>query len=60
MPRLRILRASNNRLQTLNAAPFGNVRTLYVDNNSLSGLVKAHCLGKMENLSMRNQSCREL
>ncbi|KAL4070028.1 hypothetical protein V8B97DRAFT_1918076 [Scleroderma yunnanense] len=59
MPRLRILRASNNRLQTLNAAPFGNVRTLYVDNNSLPGLVKAERLGKVENLSMRNQNCRD-
>ncbi|KIK26661.1 hypothetical protein PISMIDRAFT_94488 [Pisolithus microcarpus 441] len=59
MPRLRILRASNNRLQTLNVAPFGNVRTLYVDNNSLSGLVKGERLGKLENLSMRNQSCRD-
>lgn len=59
MPRLRILRASNNRLQTLNVAPFGNVRTLYVDNNSLPGLVKGERLGKLENLSMRNQSCRD-
>lgn len=59
MPRLRILRASNNRLQTLNVAPFGNVRTLYVDNNSLPGLVKGERLGKLENLSMRNQSFRD-
>ncbi|KAI6114273.1 hypothetical protein F5141DRAFT_1105535 [Pisolithus sp. B1] len=59
MPRLRILRASNNRLQMLNVAPFGSVRTLYVDNNSLPGLVKGERLGKLENLSMRNQSCRD-
>ncbi|KAG6331606.1 hypothetical protein ID866_7482 [Astraeus odoratus] len=59
MPRLRILRASNNRLQTLNAAPFGNLRTLYVDNNTLPSLLKAERLGKLENLSMRNQNCRD-
>lgn len=60
MPRLRVLRASHNRLEMLNVAGFGNLRTLYVDNNSLGGLVKAERLGKLENLSMRNQSCREL
>ncbi|KAI6041446.1 hypothetical protein EDC04DRAFT_2565693 [Pisolithus marmoratus] len=59
MPRLRTLRASNNRLQTLNVAPLGNLRTLYVDNNSLPSLVKGERLGKLENLSMRNQSCRD-
>ncbi|OAX39884.1 hypothetical protein K503DRAFT_769104 [Rhizopogon vinicolor AM-OR11-026] len=58
MPRLRILRASGNRLQSLNVAPFPNLRTLYVDNNSLESLVKAERLAKLENLSMRNQSCR--
>jgi Leucine-rich repeat (LRR) protein len=60
MPRLRILRASGNRLQRLNVAPFPNLRTLYVDNNSLDSLVKAERLAKLENLSMRNQSCRGL
>ncbi|KIJ60284.1 hypothetical protein HYDPIDRAFT_98979 [Hydnomerulius pinastri MD-312] len=59
MPRLRILRASNNRLQALNVAHFSNLRTLYLDNNSLPGLVKAERLGKLENLSMRNQSARD-
>ncbi|KAG1743241.1 uncharacterized protein EDB91DRAFT_1126475 [Suillus paluster] len=56
MPRLRILRASSNRLKRLNVAPFPNLRTLYVDNNSLDSLVKAERLGKLENLSMRNQT----
>ncbi|KAH7925885.1 hypothetical protein BV22DRAFT_1088208 [Leucogyrophana mollusca] len=59
MSRLRILRVSGNRLQHLNVAPFPNLRTLYVDNNSLATLVKAERLAKLENLSMRNQSCRD-
>ncbi|KIJ14926.1 hypothetical protein PAXINDRAFT_12196 [Paxillus involutus ATCC 200175] len=60
MGRMRILRASNNRLHKLNVAHYANLRTLYLDNNSLPGLVKAERLGKLENLSMRNQSCRDL
>ncbi|KAH7913431.1 hypothetical protein BJ138DRAFT_1146190 [Hygrophoropsis aurantiaca] len=59
MSRLRILRVSGNRLRHLNVAPFPNLRTLYVDNNSLATLVKAERLAKLENLSMRNQSCRD-
>ncbi|EIW81244.1 L domain-like protein [Coniophora puteana RWD-64-598 SS2] len=60
MPRLRILRVSGNRLQQLNASLFPNLRTLYADNNSLGTLTKAERLTKLENLSMRNQGCREL
>ncbi|KAF9235186.1 hypothetical protein BU15DRAFT_89671 [Melanogaster broomeanus] len=59
MARLRILRASNNRLHNLNVTHYTNLRTLYLDNNSLPGLKKAERLGKLENLSMRNQSCRD-
>ncbi|KAI8971132.1 hypothetical protein BD414DRAFT_426656 [Trametes punicea] len=58
MPRLRILRVSGNRLQTLDAAPFPNLRTLYADNNSLGTITKAYRLTKLENLSLRNQSGR--
>ncbi|OJT12067.1 Septation initiation network scaffold protein cdc11 [Trametes pubescens] len=58
MSRLRILRVSGNRLQTLNAAPFPNLRTLYADNNSLGTIVKAYRLAKLENLSLRNQNGR--
>ncbi|KAI0643053.1 hypothetical protein C8Q79DRAFT_204209 [Trametes meyenii] len=58
MPRLRILRLSGNRLQTLNAAPFPNLRTLYADNNSLGTITKAYRLTKLENLSLRNQNGR--
>ncbi|RPD73949.1 hypothetical protein L226DRAFT_91508 [Lentinus tigrinus ALCF2SS1-7] len=57
-PRLRILRMSGNRLQTLNANPFPNLRTLYADNNTLGSIVKAYRLTKLENLSVRNQSGR--
>ncbi|KAG1763031.1 hypothetical protein EDD22DRAFT_888907 [Suillus occidentalis] len=56
MPRLRILRASGNRLKRLNVGVFPNLRTLYLDNNSLESLVKAERLSKLENLSMRNQA----
>ena len=58
MPRLRILRLSSNRLSSLTAVPFPNLRTLYADNNSLGTIVKAYRLGKLENLSVRNQSGR--
>ncbi|KAI0351465.1 hypothetical protein OH77DRAFT_1411124 [Trametes cingulata] len=58
MPRLRILRVSGNRLQTLDAAPFPNLRTLYADNNSLGSILRAYRLTKLENLSLRNQSGR--
>jgi hypothetical protein len=60
MTRLRILRASNNHLHNLNVGHFANLRTLYLDNNALAGLVKGERLVKLENLSMRNQSCRDL
>ncbi|KAI1789389.1 hypothetical protein LXA43DRAFT_892958 [Ganoderma leucocontextum] len=58
MPRLRILRLSNNRLNSVNAVPFPNLRTLYADNNALGTIVKAYRLAKLENLSIRNQSGR--
>ena len=58
MPRLRILRLSGNRLQSLNATPFLNLRTLYADNNNLGPIVKAYRLSKLENLSLRNQGGR--
>ena len=58
MTRLRILRLSGNRLQTLNATPYPNLRTLYADNNNLGPIVKAYRLGKLENLSLRNQGGR--
>lgn len=60
MPKLRILRASSNRLKQLNAGAFPNLRTLYADNNSLAGLIKVNRLTKLENLSVRHQSGRGL
>ncbi|KAJ4496350.1 hypothetical protein C8J55DRAFT_496607 [Lentinula edodes] len=56
MPRLKILRASGNRLSALDTSLTSNLRTLYVDNNSLTGLTKVDRLTKLENLSLRNQS----
>ncbi|THH28028.1 hypothetical protein EUX98_g6162 [Antrodiella citrinella] len=58
MPRLRILRVSGNRMQTLDVYPFPNLRTLYADNNSLGSINNAQRLSKLENLSLRNQGGR--
>jgi Leucine-rich repeat (LRR) protein len=55
MPKLRILRASRNRLQELDLGFFPNLRTLYLDNNALRSLGKLERLTKLENLSLRNQ-----
>jgi hypothetical protein len=60
MPKLRILRVSGNRLHQFRVATMPNIRTLYVDNNSLSTLVKVDRLTKVENLSLRNQSGKGL
>lgn len=56
MPRLKILRASGNRISVLDASFVPNLRTLYLDNNLLTSLVKVERLTKLENLSLRNQS----
>ncbi|KAG7088634.1 hypothetical protein E1B28_012606 [Marasmius oreades] len=58
MPRLRILRASGNRLSVLNASRVANLRTLYLDNNSLTQILRLERLTKLENLSVRNQGGR--
>ncbi|KAF9267601.1 hypothetical protein L218DRAFT_920669 [Marasmius fiardii PR-910] len=58
MPRLRIFRASGNRLTVLNASCMANLRTLYLDNNSLTQILRLERLTKLENLSVRNQGGR--
>ncbi|KAF5315468.1 hypothetical protein D9619_007020 [Psilocybe cf. subviscida] len=60
MPRLRILRVSGNKLQQLDVGALPNLRTLYADNNALERLGHADRLGKLENLSLRNQSGKGL
>lgn len=60
MRKLRILRASSNRLRGLNVGQFPNLRTLYLDNNCVEGVVKLDRLPKLENLSLRYQSGRGL
>lgn len=79
MPRLRILRASGNRLRALQVHWFAGLRTLYADTNALEGEAllavapastaktvgraagkaasSSSALGKLENLSLRNQAC---
>jgi len=56
MPRLKILRASGNRLGVLDTSFVSNLRTLYLDNNMLMSLTKIDRLTKLENLSLRNQN----
>ncbi|KAJ7163243.1 hypothetical protein C8R46DRAFT_1352952 [Mycena filopes] len=85
MPRLRILRASGNRLRALDVHWFAGLRTLYADGNMLEGdalralapsleAIKktvgraagregkavGGLLGRLENLSLRNQGGRGL
>ncbi|GJJ15557.1 hypothetical protein Clacol_009835 [Clathrus columnatus] len=55
MHKLHTLRISNNRLTRFECARFGNVRTLYADNNRLSKVQGLERLRKLENLSLRNQ-----
>ena len=56
LSKLRILRVSGNRLQRLDGEYFPNLRTLYADNNALTGI--SHCgrMRRLENLSLRNQA----
>lgn len=56
MPKLRVLRASGNRLRELRVEMMPNLGTLYADNNCLGSVVKVEGLTKLENLSVRNQS----
>jgi len=60
MPKLRILRASDNSLHGLHVGDFPNVRTLYLDNNALRSVEKLGRLPKLENMSLRHQRGREL
>lgn len=55
---LRVLRASNNRLQALELGAFPGLRTLYADGNMLAGLGHGRGASRIENLSLRNQSVR--
>jgi Leucine-rich repeat (LRR) protein len=56
MAKLRIVRASRNRLEEIDLGWCSNLRTLYLDNNGLGSLTKLDGLTKVENLSLRNQS----
>jgi Leucine-rich repeat (LRR) protein len=61
MTKLRILRVSGNKLcNELQVGKVPNLRTLYADGNSLSGLGRVDRLTRLENLSLRNQSGRAL
>jgi Leucine-rich repeat (LRR) protein len=60
MPKLRILRLSGNKLTELSVARVPNLRTLYVDHNSVGAIGKVERLTRLENLSMRSQGGRNL
>lgn len=62
MASLRILRISNNDVAEVDLSLFPRLRTLYADNNSLSGLDRSNprTLSRLENLSLRNQRGRTL
>ena len=55
MPKLRVLRISDNRLACFDAKAFPSLRTLYADNNRLGEFLHASRLTKLENLSLRHQ-----
>ncbi|KAG9092056.1 hypothetical protein FRC06_000267 [Ceratobasidium sp. 370] len=60
LPRLRVLRLSDNKLTELDCSAFTNLRTLYADNNRLGNVRHADKARRLENLSLRNQSGRGL
>ncbi|KAG9087415.1 hypothetical protein FS749_002928, partial [Ceratobasidium sp. UAMH 11750] len=60
LPRLRVLRLSDNKLTELDCSPFTSLRTLYADNNRLGHVRHADQARRLENLSLRNQSGRGL
>jgi len=60
MPKLKVLRLSGNKVGKLDVARVPNLRTLYLDNNSLTKMDNISQLTKMENLSLRNQAGRGL
>lgn len=53
--RLRILRLCENKFQTFDAAPFPNLRTLYLDDNRLHSLENCSTLTRLETFSARDQ-----
>lgn len=55
MPKLRVLKVSKNPLSTFDAEPFCNLRTLFIDDARLGTLRNLESLGKLENLSVREQ-----
>ncbi|BGP26239.1 leucine-rich repeat protein [Rhodotorula toruloides] len=56
MPRLRVLRLSNNPLPALDISFSPELRTLYADSTRLGALEGTDQLRKLENLSLRDQS----
>ncbi|BGO93388.1 hypothetical protein NBRC10512_005555 [Rhodotorula toruloides] len=60
MPRLRVLRLSNNPLSALDVSFAPKLRTLYADSTRLGALEGTDQLRKLENLSLRDQSVEGL
>ncbi|KAH8928697.1 L domain-like protein [Atractiella rhizophila] len=55
MPKLRILRISNNRLNTLQVKYFPHLRTLFADENFIATIEGTSRLRKLENFSIKDQ-----
>jgi len=60
MPKLRVFRMNENRLESLEVSKLVNLRTLYIDTNDLMEISGANRLRKLENLSVRDQRGGEL
>ncbi|EGG09029.1 uncharacterized protein MELLADRAFT_77162 [Melampsora larici-populina 98AG31] len=57
---LRVLRISDNHIESVDISAFTNLRTIYVDHNDLIEIKGAERLRKLENLSARDQHGGEL
>lgn len=52
---LRIIRVSGNKFQSFDVTPFPNIRTLYIDDNSLEKIHGLRRAKHLDSLSMRDQ-----
>lgn len=60
MPRLKVLKASENELSDFELALVPHIRVLYLDDNQISELTAAHALRHIESLALRRQRVEHL
>jgi Leucine-rich repeat (LRR) protein len=58
--KMRVLRASSNRLRVFDASPFPCLRTLLLDGNTLERIDGLSRLRKLENISVRRTGSADL